>query len=58
MACEWAQEDEDSDVWWTTCGEGFCLIDGGPTHHRMLYCCFCSEEIKEVPYVRPEDEDE
>lgn len=50
-ACVWAQEDEGSEYWWTSCSNGFCLTEGTPDDNKMKYCCYCGKIILEDKWV-------
>lgn len=47
--CEWAQADDDSDVWETTCGHAFCFNDDGPIENCLRYCGYCGWPLKAEP---------
>ncbi|MCL2806649.1 MAG: hypothetical protein FWD27_00570 [Coriobacteriia bacterium] len=47
--CHWTEE-EDSSYWETDCDQAFTLIDGKPSDNLMVYCCYCGNELEEVPY--------
>lgn len=53
--CKWTA-DEDG-VWWTACGQGYVLNEGGPVENRLKYCGWCGQPLVEVPYVEDIDED-
>lgn len=50
LKCEWAQEDESSDAWDTSCGHTFLINDGTPSENDMCYCCFCGKTLIGVPF--------
>lgn len=39
-ACQWAQDDEDSDTWFTGCHKVFRLDEGWPSDNKMKFCCY------------------
>lgn len=52
MNCLWTRADDDTDLWETSCGEEFCIIEGTPKENKMRFCCYCGkplEEIEETP---------
>ena len=54
-SCEWVQDDEDSNVWGTSCGNIFCLEETGPEDLGMRFCCFCGKPLVEVLWEDRED---
>lgn len=56
--CEWAQESEDCDTWWTACNNGFTITGGTPKENNFNYCCFCGKLLVEVPFEYENEEDE
>lgn len=54
--CKWTQEaGYDDQCYHTSCGNAFYMNDGTPKENDMEYCCFCGEEIDEIPYVEEND---
>lgn len=47
-ACKWTQEDYDSDVWNTDCGDAMCLNEGTPGDNFMRFCCYCGKPLESV----------
>ena len=45
--CEWKEADIDRGEWWTSCGEAFVFIDGGPVDNKMRFCCYCGRRLVE-----------
>lgn len=43
-ACRW-EADEDGN-WWSSCGEGFTFIDGGPVENRLRFCPYCGKRLE------------
>ena len=41
-ACEWWQDDEDSDTYETSCKHMFVMASE-PPHDWMKFCCFCGK---------------
>ena len=58
--CDWSREQEDSDMFLTSCNQIFCLNDGAtPFQNGMSYCCFCGRRLEGHPppaHTEPEDE--
>lgn len=48
QTCRWEQEDFDSDVWNTDCGEAMCLNNGTPGDNFMRFCCYCGKPVDGV----------
>ena len=44
--CLWSRADDDTDVWETTCGHAFTIIDGSPADNQMAFCCYCGRELE------------
>lgn len=44
--CRWSRADDDTDVWETTCGKAFTIIDGSPADNQMAFCCYCGRELE------------
>jgi hypothetical protein len=44
-ACGWNQDDEDSDIWSSDCGNAFVLFDGDPRQNSMRFCCYCGRPL-------------
>ena len=56
--CNWAQDDEGSEVWHPSCGRGmFSLTEGGPKDNGMKFCCYCGKPLVESPWTEPADPD-
>jgi hypothetical protein len=43
--CCWDQDDEDSAIWSSECGEYFCLSDEDPIAAGFKFCPFCGGPI-------------
>jgi hypothetical protein len=41
-ACDWWQDDEDSDTYETSCKHMFVMASE-PPHDWMKFCCFCGK---------------
>lgn len=52
--CVWSQDDWDSDVWGTGCGNYFSIIEGTPTENDFRFCCYCGKPVDEAPCEEPE----
>lgn len=49
--CEWQQDcDDESQTFFTECGQGFELNEGFPSDHHMNYCCYCGKALVERPF--------
>lgn len=44
--CRWSRADDDTDMWETTCGKAFTIIDGSPADNQMAFCCYCGRELE------------
>ena len=44
--CEW--KDDGDGNWWTSCGEVWNFLYGGPTGNGMNYCPFCGKLLVDV----------
>ena len=44
--CLWSRADDDTDMWETTCGKAFTIIDGSPADNQMAFCCYCGRELE------------
>ena len=44
--CRWSRADDDTDLWETTCGKAFTIIDGSPADNQMAFCCYCGRELE------------
>ena len=47
LKCIWSQEDENSDIWSTSCGENFILNEGTPEENKFKFCNYCGKEIEQ-----------
>ncbi len=49
--CKWIKEiTPDGDCCWSTsCGEDFCLVEGGPKENSYRFCPRCGGKINEMP---------
>lgn len=56
--CGWAQEDEDSGVWYTDCNNIFRFEEGTPQDNNFNFCCFCGDKLDQQEWEEPESEDE
>ena len=46
--CLWSRDgDEEHDVWGTSCGRYFTIIEGTPTDNEMRFCCYCGGNLEE-----------
>lgn len=55
-ACDWTQEDLDSDCWNTGCGNAFLITDGTPEENEFKHCCYCGKTLVQQPFVFQTDE--
>lgn len=56
--CNWTQEDEGSEVWYTSCINIFSFTEPGPINNGMKFCCFCGKPLNEVQWEEPEDDED
>lgn len=54
--CTWF-EDEDSDLWETSCGGMFSIIEGTPSENSMKFCCYCGKLLQESLFTPEPDEE-
>jgi hypothetical protein len=57
--CEWTTEHDPyrREIWDTTCGKTFNVIDDEPLEKWMNYCCFCGRALTfKRPVELTEDE--
>jgi len=49
--CIWTANngDYDSDMWETSCGEAFVLLEGTLKENKMNFCCYCGKPLKAKP---------
>ena len=40
-SCLWSHADDDTDLWETSCGNAFSIIDGTPEENEFRHCCYC-----------------
>jgi hypothetical protein len=45
--CLWSHADDDTDVWETSCGHAFTIIDGTPGDNHMEFCCYCGRPLEQ-----------
>jgi hypothetical protein len=47
--CIWAKTEDvyDDDLWSTSCGQEYYIIDATPSENHMRFCCFCGKKIEE-----------
>jgi len=45
--CLWSRADDDTDVWETSCGHAFTIIDGTPGDNHMEFCCYCGRPLEQ-----------
>lgn len=45
--CLWSRADDDTDVWETSCGHAFTIIEGTPSDNHMEFCCYCGRRVDE-----------
>ena len=45
--CLWSRADDDTDVWETSCGHAFTIIEGTPGDNHMEFCCYCGRRVDE-----------
>jgi len=43
-SCGWKQDKDRN--WWSSCGEGYRLDDGGPVENGFKFCPYCGGEIR------------
>lgn len=55
-ACKWTQEDYDSSVWHTECGDAMSLNEGTPGDNFMRFCCYCGKPLDGVAWTFTEDD--
>jgi hypothetical protein len=47
LTCLWSRADDDTDMWETSCGHAFTIIDGTPSDNHMGFCCYCGRRVDE-----------
>jgi hypothetical protein len=57
-ACNWSQEDDESDCWVTSCGNAFSLNDGTPSENSIKHCCYCGRHLTETRWEPESDEED
>jgi hypothetical protein len=55
--CLWNQ-DEEGDMYETSCGKAFVINDGSPAENDMRFCCYCGAALEAKPYVWPSDDED
>ena len=56
--CNWFQDSEDqSDLYDTTCGNRYFIIDGTPTDNGFLFCCYCGKPLTQT-LIEPEQDND
>lgn len=48
--CCWQQDEENSGVWLTDCGNAFWLDNGSPEDNKMVFCTYCGRKLRGIPY--------
>lgn len=57
--CAWTQQDdEDSDLWETSCGHAWCINEGSPMGNSMKFCHGCGKPIDQQPFKYEADPDD
>lgn len=44
--CRWTMDADG--IYESSCGRAFTLIDGGPRHNEMAFCCYCGRRLVET----------
>ena len=39
--------DEYTDMWETSCGHAYTIIEGTPSDNHMEFCCYCGRHVDE-----------
>ena len=45
--CLWTLTDSSENLWETSCGNVFFLIEDTPKENGMQYCCYCGKALAE-----------
>jgi hypothetical protein len=54
--CKWVEDGDGN--WNTQCEQVFVVIDGKPDDNGMKFCSYCGEELVQVDYEDPKEDDE
>lgn len=46
--CEWKQDDEGADIYYTECENCHMFIDGSPSENKYKFCPYCGKKVKVV----------
>ena len=47
-SCLWSHADDDTDLWETSCGNAFSIIDGTPEENEFRHCCYCGGVLEKA----------
>lgn len=56
--CEWTQDGDEGEGWYTDCKRHFCLNEGGPKDNGMNYCCYCGRWLREILFEYDVEEED
>ena len=48
--CAWTLDDEDNNVYATSCGGLFKIHCDGPIENGMRFCCYCGKRLEAVTH--------
>lgn len=46
-ACKWTLENDDWNIYNTSCSNSFCIEEGMPKGNGFNYCIYCGKELEE-----------
>lgn len=57
--CTWTLSGDENDTWFSSCGEAYSFIDGGPADNNHQFCHVCGKPLVQViPLGAQENEKE